>query len=90
MDTNAFNPPADIAEDFRALQSTQFDDPSDDRLRRLLDYFDSCEMKAMQMRIQSADFEQKELAGMLADAFAAAKRIVQVASEKAASGVPAS
>lgn len=86
MDTHAFAPTAEIVEDFKALQSATFDDPCGDRLRRLVGYFEAAEMNAMQMRLQSPDFEQKELAGMLCEAFAATKRIVLAAAEKASQG----
>jgi hypothetical protein len=86
MDTHAFAPPADITEDFKALQSAAFDDPGGEKLRRLAGYFEAAEMKGLQMRLQSEDFEDKELAGMLCEAFAAARRIVQLAAEKASHG----
>lgn len=82
MNTDMFEPSAEVAEDFKALQSSAFDDPGGERLRRLVGYFESAEMKGMQMRLQSEDFEQKAFAGLLCDAFAAARRIVLVATDK--------
>jgi hypothetical protein len=83
MDTQTLAPPANLVEDFHALQMTIFEDKAGDRTRQLVSYFRQAEQKSLEMQLHTPDYEQKQFAKMLSDAFGASSRIVLAAWEKA-------
>jgi hypothetical protein len=83
MTTDSINAPINVIEDFRTLQINMLDDKSGERTAKLARYFAEAADKSQQMRLQSSDFEQKEFAGQMHDAFVAARHIVQTFWEKA-------
>ena len=89
MNTDTLVPPSDVLDDIKTLKTAGPGTAQEGRMHRLVGYFDDAEMKSQQLRLQSDDYEQKQFAGQLADALAAARRIVLVAAEKADADVPA-
>jgi hypothetical protein len=83
MDTQTFAPPVNLVEDFQALQTTIFEDKAGDRTRQLVAYFRQAEQKSLEMHLHTVDYEQKQFAKTLSDAFGASTRIVLAAWEKA-------
>ncbi len=83
MNTTATNPEIDMVQDFRDLQTLVFEDVAGDKTRGLTEYFEQAAQKSLQLQISSTDFEQKEFARMVHEAFLAAKRIVIFAWAKA-------
>jgi hypothetical protein len=82
MMTDALNPPASLIDDFKSLQMTIFEDLSGDKTRQLVDYFRQVEIKSREMQVRTADYEQKQFAQILSDAFAASSRILLSAWQK--------
>ncbi|AKJ27833.1 hypothetical protein [Caldimonas brevitalea] len=83
MDTDSLNPPVNLVSDFQALQMTIFEDPSGEKTRSLAEYFRQAETKSLEMQLHSSDFEEKEFARLVSDAFGASRRIVLAAWAKA-------
>lgn len=83
MDTQSLTPPVNLIQDFQTLQMTIFEDKAGDKTRALVGYFREAEMKSLEMRLKTSDFEQKEFASLLNEAFAASSRIVLSAWQKA-------
>jgi hypothetical protein len=83
MNTEALNPPVSLIDDFKDLQTTIFEDREGDRTRKLVDYFRQAEIKSRELQIRTVDYEQKQFAQMLGDAFAASSRILLAAWQKA-------
>jgi hypothetical protein len=83
MNANELVPPIDVIEDFQNLQMLVFDDVAGDKTRHMANYFEDAANKSKEMQLQSTDFEQKEFARMIHEAFAAAKRILLTAWERA-------
>jgi hypothetical protein len=79
MSTETLTPPIDLVEDFKTLQMLIFDDIGGEKTRRLVNYFDEASLKSQEMQVQSTDFEDKEFARMIHEAFLAARRIVLLA-----------
>ena len=82
MSTDLAPPPADLLVDFDKLQATVNDDTTGEKTRRLAKYFAQAETLSQQMQLRATDFEEKNFAGLVSDAFAAARRIVLVAWQK--------
>jgi hypothetical protein len=83
MSTEALNPPSSLIDDFKDLQLTIFQDQEGEKTRKLVDYFRQAEIKSREMQIRTVDYEQKQFAQMLSDAFAASSRILLAAWQKA-------
>jgi hypothetical protein len=79
MTTETLTPPIDLLKDFETLQMMIFDDVAGDKTRRLVGYFEEASNKSLEMQVQSVEFEDKEYARLIHEAFVAAKRIVLVA-----------
>ncbi len=75
-------PPPDLVGEFESLEAALKGDASGDKARRLSAYFAAVETEARATQLRSTDFEEKELAGMLAEAFAATGRVVSAAWSK--------
>ncbi|HEX7686883.1 MAG TPA: hypothetical protein VF453_04200 [Burkholderiaceae bacterium] len=81
--TTAFTlPPDDLLAAFDSLEATLKTDTSGDRARRLNRYFAQVELEARQSQVRSIDFDEKRMAGLLAEAFAATQRGVCAAWNK--------
>jgi hypothetical protein len=83
MDTSSLMPPINLVEDFQSLQLVIFDDQSGEKTRSLVQYFQEASSKSASMRMQTVDYEAKQYAQMMEDAFEASKRIVLHAWQKA-------
>ncbi|ARN20771.1 hypothetical protein [Piscinibacter gummiphilus] len=83
MSTEALNPPVSLVDDFKDLQMTIFQDRDGDKTRQLVAYFRQAEIKSREMQLRTTEYEQKQYAQMLADAFAASTRILLAAWQKA-------
>jgi len=75
-------PAADLMQDFDSLEAALRRDPNGDHARRLGAYFEQAELETRQVQLRSTEFEEKNMAGLLAEAFAAARRVVPVAWAK--------
>ena len=81
--TTAFTlPPADLLADFDALEAALQADASGDKARGLHRYFAQVELESRQAQVRSVDFDEKRVAGLLAEAFAAMQRTVAAAWAK--------
>ncbi len=83
MDTSNLMPPINLVEDFQSLQLVIFDDKFGEKTRSLVQYFEEAASKSASLRMQTMDYEAKQYAQMLEDAFEASKRIVMHAWQKA-------
>jgi hypothetical protein len=83
MSTEAFNPPTTLIDDFKDLQLTILQDQEGDKTLQLVDYFRHAEIKSREMQLRTVDYEQKQFAQMLADAFGSSSRILLTAWQKA-------
>jgi hypothetical protein len=83
MNTTSTVPDINVIEDFQNLQMLVFDDVAGDKTRHMAGYFEVAASKSLEMQMQSTDYEQKEFAGMVHEAYVAAKRILLAAWEKA-------
>jgi len=83
MNFDAVKPPVNLIADFQALQLTIADDRSGDKARQMVDYLKTSELKCQEIGLHSTDFEEKQFARMLSEAFDAAGRIVLSAWRKA-------
>lgn len=83
MDTQTLTPPIDLIGDFQSLQMTILEDETGDKTRRMVDYFREAETRSKELQLRTTDFEQKEFARLLNDAFGASSRIVLAAWQKA-------
>jgi hypothetical protein len=72
----------DLVHSFSDVHTGIVEDGSGENTRKLVEYFDDCAEKSMEMRLRSSDFAEKELAGMINEAFEASKRIVIAVWEK--------
>jgi hypothetical protein len=79
MSTDILTPPVDLMGDFETLHDTIVGDASGEKTRRFVEYFERAEMLTLEMKLRTADPEQKSFAGMVAEAFAASHRIVVAA-----------
>ena len=86
MNTDTLVPPSDVLDDIKTLIAAAPGPAPDAQLQRLVGYFDDAELKSQQLRLQSDDYEQKQLAGLLAEALAAARRIVLTAAAARSAG----
>ena len=75
-------PPPDLMSDFDAMEETLHADKSGEKARRLGEYFKSAEIEMRQKQLRSTDFDEKELAGVVADALGASARVVAAAWNK--------
>jgi hypothetical protein len=76
-------PPQALVAAFQDLQLTVFEDRDGDRTRDLIRYFQAAEIQSQEMQIRSMDFEEKQFARQLSEAFAASGRILQKAWQQA-------
>jgi hypothetical protein len=83
MNTQDTTPSINVIEDFQNLQMLVFDDVAGDKTRHMAGYFADAADKSLTMQVQSTDFEQKEFARMIHEAYVAAQRILLTAWEKA-------
>jgi hypothetical protein len=83
MSIEALNPPSSLIDDFKDLQLTIFQDQEGEKTRAMVDYFREAEIKSREMQLRTVDYEQKQFAQMLSDAFAASSRILLTAWQKA-------
>ena len=82
MSTELAPPPAALLADIDQLQATVNGDTSGDKTRRLAQYFAQAETLSQQMRLRATDFEEKNFAALVSEAFAASRRIVLLAWQK--------
>jgi ribosomal protein S4 len=82
MQTEAFAPPINIVEQFHSLHDAIASDQHGDHTRELIAYFRESERKAQELQLRTGDYEEKQFAGQLQDAYAASIRIVMAAWEK--------
>lgn len=82
MSTDALNPPTSLIDDFKDLQMTIFQDREGEKTRQLVDYFAQAETKSREMQLRTLDYEQKQFAQTLSDAFAASSRILLAAWQR--------
>lgn len=82
MSNDALNPPTHLIDDFKDLQMTIFQDREGDKTRTLVDYFRQAETKSREMQLRTLDYEQKQFAQTLGDAFAASSRILLTAWQR--------
>jgi hypothetical protein len=83
MDTQTLTPPVNLINDFQSLQMTIFEDQAGDKTRGMVAYFKQAETRSREMELHTQDYEQKQFARMLHEAFAASSRIVLAAWQKA-------
>jgi hypothetical protein len=81
--TEAFSPPVNLIQDFQSLHTMILEDQKGDRTRELVEYFKKSEAQSLEMQLHAEEFEQKQFAQMLHEAFGAAARIASSAWEKA-------
>lgn len=79
MNTAFTLPPAELAADFDSLEAALGADASGERARRLARYFAQVELESRQAQVRSVDFDEKQRAGLLAEAFAGLQRTVAAA-----------
>lgn len=75
-------PDIHVMEDFQNLQALVMEDIGGEQTRHLAEYFQTAADKSQEMQLHSTDFEQKEFARLLHEAYLAARHIVLVAWEK--------
>ena len=75
-------PPDDLMACFGNLEAVLAADAAGEKVRRLATYFGQAEMETRQWQLRTTDFEKRRMAGCLADAFAASKRVVASAWSK--------
>ncbi|AEG94095.1 hypothetical protein [Ramlibacter tataouinensis] len=83
MSIDTLNPPSSLLDDFKDLQMTILDDKDGEKTRKLVDYFRQAEIKSREMQLRTLDYERKQFAQMLSDAFASSSRILMKAWQKA-------
>lgn len=83
MKADMLLPPQALVAAFEDLQLTIFQDRDGDRTRDLVRYFQAAEIKSQELQIRTLDFEEKQFARQLGDAFAASGRILQKAWQQA-------
>lgn len=83
MDSHTANPPVSLIEDFKNLQLTILQDVAGEKTRSIVAYFRSASLRSQEMQLRATEFEEKEFAGLLREAFEAASRIVLSAWHKA-------
>ncbi len=83
MNDQDFMPPINVVADFQALLSSIQADKEGDTSRGLIKYFREAEIKSLELKLRSDDFEQQELGRLLNEAFGASARIVAAAWQKA-------
>jgi hypothetical protein len=75
-------PPADLLADFDAIEEALLADKSGAKARRLVAYFKAAEVEMREKQLRSTDFDEKNLAVVVADALGAASRVVVAAWNK--------
>lgn len=83
MTSDDFTPPLNVIANMEALQEAIANDPSGDETRKLVAYFHDASLKSTEMKLHTQDFQQKEFARALDEAFAASARIISAAWQKA-------
>jgi len=83
MDIQSLNPPIDLITNFQSLQTDVQEDTSGEKTRRLVTYLKEAETKSIAMKLHTLDYEEKEFARLLHEAFGASSRIVLAAWQKA-------
>jgi hypothetical protein len=79
MSTAFTLPPAPLAADFDSLEAALRADASGAKAQALDAYFAQAELETRETQLRSTDFETKQMAGLLADCFAASRRVVAAA-----------
>lgn len=82
MNIDITPPPDDLMACFGSLDAALAADAAGEKARRLATYFGQAEMETRQWQLRTTDFEQRRVAGCLADALAASKRVVAAAWSK--------
>ena len=75
-------PPADLLADFDGIEDALLSDTSGAKARRLCEYFKAAEVEMRRKQLHSMDFDEKNLADLLADALGASARVVAAAWNK--------
>jgi hypothetical protein len=75
-------PPPDLLTDFDAIEEALLADASGAKARRLGEYFKAAEVEVREKQLRSTDFDEKNLAGIMADALGASARVVAAAWNK--------
>jgi len=75
-------PPDDLYADFDAIEEALLADKSGDRARRLVAYFKAAEFEMRERQLRTQEFEEKSIAGVVADALGASGRVVAAAWAK--------
>jgi hypothetical protein len=83
MNLDTMQPPVNLIADFQDLQLAISNDRSGDKTRQMLDYLKESEQKCLEIHLRSAEFEEKQFAKMLQEAFAAATEITRTGWQKA-------
>jgi hypothetical protein len=75
-------PPPDLLADFDAIEEALLADTSGAKARCLREYFKAAEVEMRETQLRSTDFDDKNLAGIVADALGASARVVAAAWNK--------
>lgn len=75
-------PPPDLLADFDAIEEALLVDMSGAKAGRLGEYFRAAEVEMREKQLRSTDFDEKNLAGIVADALGASARVVAAAWNK--------
>lgn len=82
MDLEALCPPSDLVADLANLSTSVGGDTSGAKTRRLIAYLNEAEVAAQEQGLRSTDFEEKNFAVQLTEAFRASKGMLQSAWQK--------
>ena len=69
-------PPALLQAQFNELETTVGGDVSADKTRQLISYLEQAELSSREWQLKLTDFEERQFAGSVVEAFGAAKRIL--------------
>lgn len=75
-------PPPDLLADFDAIEEALLADMSGAKAGRMGEYFRAAEVEMREKQLRSTDFDEKNLAGIVADALGASARVVAAAWNK--------
>ena len=82
MNLQDLNAPPNLLEHFRSVGDAIKEDGDGSRTLELVRHFRAAEIKSQELRLRTDDYAQKETAGLLQEAFAAASRIALAAWKK--------
>jgi hypothetical protein len=83
MDPQNLAPPINFVGDFQSLHVSIVEDKAGDKTRSMLEYLKQAELRTREMELRTQDYEQKQFARLLHEAFGASTRIVSAAWQKA-------